>query len=66
MLYLDCKVVGYGLHEVSWGWPLSSSDTESRSKGTLDKTVTHAILEYTEGECVKRVEVQTSPHHVEG
>ena len=66
VLYLDCRVLGEGRHEVSWGWPLSSSDTESSCGAILDKTVTHALLEYTEGEHVKQVEVQTSPHVVEG
>ena len=72
MQYVDCKVIGPTEFEISWGWPmsnvveLSAPGQDGASARPIDKTVTHAVIEYTDGDEVKQVTVKTSPHTFKG
>ena len=58
--------------EISWGWPLSktvelsTTAEDSSIVAAMDKTVTHAVIEYLEGEDLKKVTVLTSPYFFRG
>ena len=73
MIYLDCKQIGLDKFEISWGWPKviceedPGTDTQSAGcLGIMDKTVTHAIIQYRDGGRVEEDTAERSPYVFEG
>ena len=69
VLFLDCKVLGQDEIEISWGWPLVSMEavpSDSGITGVVDKSVTHVIIQYKEGEQLKRITAEKSPCIIKG
>ena len=61
LLYLDCEEVSQGMLLLSWCWP-QSQDVGKSLSGEVDDTVTHAVVEYREGQGWTRLtDVRQSP-----
>ena len=77
VFFVDCKVLGLEEFSISWGWPLVyEQDVPEETKKTeaatntgpevVDKSLLHAVIEYKEGQEVKRVKALTSPFIFKG
>ena len=77
VFFVDCKVLGRKEFAISWGWPLvcEQDGTEERerteaatkpSSEVVDKSLVHAVIEYSEDKEVKRVKALTSPYIFKG
>ena len=70
LFYLDCKIIASDEIEISWGWPQEPIEGEHEGQDSftveIDKSVTHAVIEYKEGEELKRVKAETSPYVLAG
>ena len=82
IVYVDCKFRGQGEVEISWGWPVVSIETAPSESGAsaeprqtissessvrvVDKSVTHAVIQYMEGGQHKEVTAKKSPFIYKG
>ena len=85
MIYTDCRFLDQQTVEISWGWPvvssevtfsdsragaesieLLSSDDVNTSARVVDKSVTHAVIQYMEDGQHKKVTAKKSPFIYKG
>ena len=75
VLFIDCKAIAPKEFAISWGWPLvheadMTEDTlkteDKTNQEVVDKSLLHAVIEYSERGQVKRATAQTSPYIFKG
>ena len=72
VFFVDCNALGPNEFAISWGWPLVSEQDvpeetlEATISEVVDKSVLHAVIEYSDSGLVWRVNTSTSPYIFKG
>ena len=64
MSYVDCNIKDQGNIEISWGWPvvLNDGQSDAPNEDVQSIPVTHAVIQYIDGNEMTTVTAETSPY----